>query len=580
MKPLRFPLSLACIAACCGLIMSTLPYFAWYRVAHSTVWIADADEILYAQLASHAYHWHPLYLSDPTFVRGGQSIYSWLQIIPGEVFCRALHLQPFRFGMVSRIFGGLLIGFGWYGVLWQHVRRPWTALVGAVFLLTDGGWLIMRPFVYQWSDVSRVLLGRAAEIFAHNPGIHREWRIVSPVVVLPFLFLYLWALRRCLDLFSRNRVLCSGLAFGLLFFAYFYFWTAAGLALVLGLLVDRRHWRTYFHTGWIGGLVGSPELARMLFTRHGQGSEWMQRFDEFVPIPRFSEHGHILLSAVLLVLTFVAVLLWFERLRYLWCLCAAGFMMIHEQIFTGLQMQNYHWAYLFCPCMILLLVFVTIDTLQQMKSSGIIIAKFLVLAVALNAAAGASLRCLEGVRTKDTLRYTIGFQEYEKQHDAPLSRPLIAGQVTAGTEEFVQFAMIVDHVTPLAAAYPVILSPLVSDLDYDRRIALNAYLSGDSPVEFEMEQRRELDHLQYGVELRDPAKRAARLASRLSCFDQIRSSPLAAVASYHVRYLALPAGSPRPSALTSEWTLLQFGPAWEVWERNPADSSQMHAGDR
>ena len=52
----------------------------------------------------------------------------------------------------------------------------------------------------------------------------------------------------------------SGFAFGLLFFAYFYYWTAAGLALLIAIVVDRVRWRTYFHTGWIGALVGTPKL--------------------------------------------------------------------------------------------------------------------------------------------------------------------------------------------------------------------------------------------------------------------------------------------------------------------------------
>ena len=294
--------------------MSTLGYVVWHRVAHTSIWISDADEILYTQLASHAYHWHPMYLSDPTFVSGGQSIYSWLQIVPGELICKAFGLHPIRFGLVLRFLGGLIVGFGWVAVVWQHVRRPWIALVGAVFLLTDSGWLVTRPFVYQWTVLARVLLGRSAELFAHNPSIHREWRIVSPVVALPFLFLYLWALRRSVQNSSRANIVCSGLAFGLLFFAYFFFWTAAGLALVLGIIVDREHWQTYFHTGWIGALFGSPELARMLLTRHGQGSDWMRRFDEFVPIPRLSEHGHFLLSAALVVVTFAVVWRFFPQI--------------------------------------------------------------------------------------------------------------------------------------------------------------------------------------------------------------------------------------------------------------------------
>ncbi len=563
----RFPLGTACLSALCGLLMSTLGYFAWYHVAHTTVWISDADEILYAEAASHAYFWHPLYLSDPTFVSGGQDIYSWLQIIPGELVCKLFRLSPIRFGLVLRIFGGLVVGFGWYAVLWQHTRRRWVALVAAVFLLTDSGWQITRPFLYQWTTLAHVVLLRSAEIFAHNPAIHREWRIISPVVVLPFLFLYIWCLRRSVDDFSRSRVILSGLAFGLLFFAYFFYWTAAGLALVLGIIVDRVHWRTYFHTGWIGALVGSPELARMLLTRHGQGSDWMHRFDELVPIPRLSEHGHFFLSAALVLLTFAIVWRYSKSLLYLWCLCASGFVMIHEQLFTGLQMQNYHWAYIFSPCMALLLILLVSNAVEAMGQRGRVVGRVLVAAVLLNAVAGLYLRGLETVRTNDSQRYSREFQAYEAQHGGSGNRELAAGVVTAGAEDFVQFAMIVDHVTPLAAAYPVVLSPGVSDLGLDRRVALNSYLSGFSQNQFEEAQRWELDHLQYGVERRDPARRAARFASRLACFDEIASNPAAAVERYKVRYVALPAGSARPAALGPEWVLLQSGPSWMVWER-------------
>ena len=152
--------------------MSTLPYFAWQRVAHSSVWIADSDEIMYTEVASHAYRWHPMYLSDPTFVGGGQSVYSWLQLVPGEIVCKILRLRPIRFGLVLRIIGGLAIGFGWYALMGQSVRRPGIALVGAVFLLTDCGWLVTRPFVHQWATLASVLFDHPGELFAHQPSIH------------------------------------------------------------------------------------------------------------------------------------------------------------------------------------------------------------------------------------------------------------------------------------------------------------------------------------------------------------------------------------------------------------------------
>ncbi|MFZ0039642.1 MAG: hypothetical protein WAK91_19610, partial [Candidatus Acidiferrales bacterium] len=226
---------------------------------------------------------------------------------------------------------------------------------------------------------------------------------------------------------------------------------------------------------------------------------------------------------------------------------------------------NYHWAYLFCACMILLLALLAIDTIKRLGAQGLVVGRILVVAVILNAAAGVYLRGLETVRTKDSQRYSLAYQAYTRQHAAPDYRPLAAGAVTAGAEEFVQLAIIVDHTTPLAAPWPVILSPSVSNLDFDRRTALNAYLSGTSRDQFEAAEIWGLEHLQHGVELRD----RAQVASRLAFFDQIASDPSAAIQRYQVKYVALPTELPRPAVLGSDWILLQPGPTWAVWEHNP-----------
>lgn len=562
-----FPTRLALLSAFFGMLMAVLPYLCWYAVAHSTLWIENVDEVWYALLVSHAYYWHPFYLSDPTFLHGGQAAYSWLQLVPAELVAKALGLAPIRFDLILRLFGGLAIGFGWYAVIWQHLRRCWATFLGALFLLTDSGWLQLRPFLRQASLLAEVLLHRATEIFAGNPAIHREWRIISPIAVLPFLLLYLFALRRSIDEPSRRTLLCSGLAFGLLFYAYLYYWTAAGLALLLGIIFDRARWRTYFHTGWIGVVAGIPELAIMLFASHGHGSDWMLRVDEFLPIPRLSEHGHFLLSLALVVLTFFLTWRFVPKLMYLWCLCAAGFLLLHQQLVTGLQMQNWHWAYVFCSCMTLLLILLVLRALDKLGPPGRLAQKVLAVAVIVNAAAGVYLRGAEAVRSSESLRYTAAYADYLCQHGQSGYRPLDAGAVTAGNEQFVQFAMITDHVLPLAAEYPVVWSVDVSDADFDRRIALNAYLSGESREQFAAAQEQVLNNLQFGMELRHPELRAPRLARRLEYFDQVSSNPATWLEEFNVRYLAMPANAPRPATLGPGWDLIETGSSWQVWER-------------
>jgi hypothetical protein len=90
-----------------------------------------------------------------------------------------------------------------------------------------------------------------------------------------------------------------------------------------------------------------------------------------------------------------------------------------------------------------------------------------------------------------------------------------------------------------------------------------------SREQFAAEENWEMGHLQYGVELRDPARRAARLASRMASFDRVAADPLAAIERYQVRYVALPlpAGSRRPAALGADWDVVQAGASWVVWER-------------
>lgn len=564
----NFPFRLALLSACVGLLMAVLPYLCWYAVAHSTLWIENVDEIQYALQVSHAYYWHPFHLSDPTFLHGGQSVYAWLQLLPAELIAKAVGLPPIRFGLILRLLGGLAIGFGWYAVLWQHLRRPWAAFFGALFLLTDSGWLQLRPLLRQVSLFAEVALHRATDIFAGNPAIHREWRIISPIAVLPFLLLFLFALRRSIDEPSRRALLYSGLAFGLLFYAYFYYWTAVGLALLLGIVFERARWRTYFHTGWVGVVVGVPELATMLFASHRHGRDWMLRNDEFLPIPRLSEHGHFLFALMLMVLTFLVVRRLIPNLMYLWCLCAAGFLMLHQQLFSGMQLQNWHWAYLFCSCMTLLLILLLVSALEKIAAPGRLVERILVVVVLVNAVAGIYLRAAEAVRTSESVRFTTAYADYLRQHAQPGYRPLEAGAVTAGSDQFVQFAMITDHVLPLASEYPLTWSPGISDADFDRRIALNAWISGESRGQFAAAQEQALNNLQFGVELRHPEMRAARLARRLEYFDHVAANPAAALEEFKVRYLALPANAPRPATLGADWIEIEAGPTWQVWQRN------------
>ena len=147
---------------------------------------------------------------------------------------------------------------------------------------------------------------------------------------------------------SRGRLLASGVGFGLLFHVYFYFWTSACLGLALAWLLDAGHRRVYFHTGWIGGLIGLPAIVAGAMLKKGS-PEWLHRTDNFLPIARLSELEFPKLALVAVPLTFAWVMLRRRDLLHLWALTLAGLLLLNHQVVTGLQIQNFHWTYVWGP---------------------------------------------------------------------------------------------------------------------------------------------------------------------------------------------------------------------------------------
>src|SRR5216684_6209026 len=83
---------LAC--ALFGLLISVMPHLVSWAHTGSALWIADDDEPGYLSYASQAYFNHPAYLSDPVFASGRNTIYPWLQFVPGVLAAKFFGLGP------------------------------------------------------------------------------------------------------------------------------------------------------------------------------------------------------------------------------------------------------------------------------------------------------------------------------------------------------------------------------------------------------------------------------------------------------------------------------------------------------
>jgi hypothetical protein len=564
-----------CIAV--GVLMAALPHLLAWRETGDPAWVADHDERFYLAVGSQGYFNHPDRLSDPVRAGDGPSLYKPLPLLPGVWAAKLLGLGPLGIGLAWRVLAGITIGLAWYVLARQKVARPWVAAALAVVLLCDGGLIEGRPIYRQAARSAQVAAGQGGGLFAGKPDLHPEWRISTPGVTMAYLIALLWAVSRAREVPTRGRIALAGLTFGLLFYVYFYYWTAAGLALLIALALDAGHRRVYFQVGWIGGLIGLPSVISDYLLKQKTASDWLERTDKFLPIGRFDELIAPRAMIVLLAVTLAWALVRRRDLIYVWALGAAGLLLTNHQVLTRLQIENFHWTYVWGPALSLFLVLAAAGELGDRTGWSRRAGRAVGVVALLMLGSGLWLRALEATRSRDCLVNALVLAEYEAERPPGRARPLAPNAVIGGDVDFVDYAAILDNLRPLAS-YCTTLSPTVINSEWDDRIALNdGVLLGRDRATFEAEQRQALDKSRWGPWGRDPALRARRLESRLADFDEVTKDLPAALDRYAVRYVALPRGL-KPAYLASGWTQVESGPTWDVWERSASASTASPRG--
>ena len=557
----------AVVCAFVGVALAILPHLIWWAKQGDLAWIASNDELVcYLPVASQAYHNHPLYLSDAMLVHGGATVYPWLQFVPGIAIAKALGLGPLGVLLVWRALAGFSMALGFYWLLKHFLKRPWAAMLLTLFFLADAGMIWARPgFMQVMMGVQMFQAHPPAWFFNGHPVLLLQWRLITPGLSLGYLLLHFWLVARARDTGGRRQIVLAGLSFGLLFHVYFYFWTAAGLGLLLSLGVDAAKRRVYFHTGWIGLLVGLPPLIYNALLTHSTNSDWPQRTNLFITIPRFSELW-IAPGALVLIL---AGLLWvyFRRreLIHIWAVATSGFLLMNHQVITGLQLCNDHYGYVRGIGFSLLFVLLAARELAE-RGPWPRRMTFAVGAVcALHFSTGVWFRVLECTRSRQPLEIQAVGGQYRSQRLRVGVTPLAGNAVVAGDAGFVDFAQVLENQRPLERSS--FLSSSVDNQEWDARNALNSFLLGQDRTAFQVEQQHFFDTETLGPWARDPVKRAQRVGSRLAMFDGIQADPATWLHRFRVRYVALPAGRTAPDYLTTGWRPLQAGPRWDVWER-------------
>lgn len=547
-----------------GALLSTWPHLAGWLQHGEPLWLADYDEIsIYLPLGSHAYRQHPAYLSDPTVAEETSTCFTSFPVIPGVLLAHALGIPVIYLGLVWRAIGGLLVGSMGYLLFQSLLQRRWLALLATLWFLCDGG-IVQGQVLYVHAKNLVTLLTVPGELGeGQPPQFFPHWRIFNPSLTLPWWLLFLWLTVRAVDKPTSWRVGLAGAAFGLLFYDYFFYWTAGGLGLLLAICLDRKNARTYFLIGLTGTLLGLPAMwSNYQYTRTF-ATDWMNRTQKFVPIPRFHDILLPRLTIALMALSGCIIFRAQRDLRVLWCLALAGLLLINHQVLTARDVENYHWNYALGPTLAIVCIVIL------MRWFGLLLSPWVgtvlgVVFLGILVVPAFSLRQAEASRWGQSQMLLKDLRLY-RQQTSSYSHPCQPGSVIAGHRHYVEFAMVLEGLRPLDS-FALLYSARMSDPEWNERVALNAFTRGLTRSGFIADQERWSQRNIWGNWVHDESKLHRLLGDRLAAYDRIAGEPTAYWNRFGVRYVALIRGTPTQH-LGPDWVQVASGPTWEVWER-------------
>jgi hypothetical protein len=581
------------------------PAIAWLRTG-DPMWFADYNEFgLYFPMAGSTLAKGLFFLADPVAVGASPTSFPTIQFAAGILPVRWLGVGPQYLGLFWRMFAGATIGASLYwlvsrlrGAVNRAAASPWSKSFGpseplvtallTVFLMVDFG-VISCNLVIRQGVVAIEALGAYGRGGFGCPGSYSDqWRLITPGLSWIYLFIFAGTLVQAHDDPRPGnrwrRRLAAGLALGLLFHAYFYFWTAGTLALGLAWILsetnDRR--REYFHQAWIGALIGLPALISDAWVKlkvaggtAATNDDWLHRIDKFQPIAHFSEILVPKAAIFLAVLTGIWVGRRQRALLPVWLLAISGLLLLNSQVVTGLQLDNFHYFYVFGPLLSLLAALTALDLLEKQRRGQWI--RGLALAfLALEFSIALGVRFLESTRCWESRNFRRAYDAYRSEVQPSGAPPALErGSIVGGDQSFVNLATALSLARPLSGSM-IIVSPLVRDREWNARIAANAFLRGLSRAEFAREQKTVVEVIEWGKWARDAGLKADLLEERLADFDRIAADPIPILRELGVRYVALDAGTPAPTYLTSAsaaagdvrgplWHRIRLGPTWQVW---------------
>jgi hypothetical protein len=553
------PLTL-CVGA--GFVQAFTPVLVWRLKTGEWVCLNDWFSLYYLRFAARIYYDRVLYTSD-VVVPGGVTWYPWLPFVPTTYVARAFATGPFAVNLIWIFLSAVGLSAGLYLVFQSILKRPWVAAGCTVFCLSEYGLAAGRPLTSQLQMLVSALWLQPKGLVVIPWGLLLQWRVPNPGLDLPFICFQIVALARACEKPTRLNLWLSGLAFGVLFYVFFYCWTIAMAGLSIAFLLDRASRRVYSITLCVGSVIGLPQLIYSIHLNRLASAEAMRRFGLFTPAPRLYQITVPTLS--LLAVAASAWWIWKSKRRdlvYLWSLVAGGFLLSRSRVVTGIFFHEYHYDWLWLPMRLALVLIMAVSILTARRRWHPVAARVSWAALLLYFAGGVYLAAICVTRTWSGVDQLRNYTRYKSQRLAAAVKPLLPGATVAGDDEFCELAAVAEDQWVLSGE-AVVRSMAVDNDQWELRTALNAYLEGTDRPEFEKASRFATGLWFWESPELQPEVNTALMRK----YDEVVQDPDRFIAEFGVRYVALAADRAEVPYLRVGWAILQRGPYWQIWER-------------
>lgn len=577
----------ACLASVAlGLILAVAPHLATL-VRHGTLeFLADADDTAYLAIARAPYYGEPG-LRDPFLGRWEQappSLYPWALFVPLARLAHGLGLPLILLGLLWRAVGGCLLGgavFLLFRRLFAPTRHPTAWALGcAMICLADAGFVGGRMIVQTLALPLHLWAGTTP---VHKPDALAQYRVITPLLNLPFLLLLAGTLipggsRRA------KAVLLGSVWLGICIFIFFYFWTAAVGAMVMyliGLAFVAWRWpqqrSAALAQAWLVALVLVGGMLLGGFQIYSNTRTFADPYYQAI-LPRMFKPYRLpagdpirwmfvknVWTWAKLAIGAVAILaLRLPGLGLPWCLTMAGYLLANSAIITGMEFENSHWGYVHSPMgevMVLAALGLWADRQAWRVPAW---AAWLVPAVMV--AIALVWRPYEALHAPDSAENSRILAELKPLRPALAALGpdhALAGPPATNIAILYSRCALLYH-SPYSWTFSMVPESLLHE-----RHALNGWLQGLNLAQYEAYAGNDTNTLFKRPEWSEQAI----LQARAPIFRQLLEHPAEAEAlldRFRPDALLLPASAPQPER-GGPWALAERTPRWALWTRLPAE---------